>query len=44
MPEKHILRTIDKAIDFSFIYEEIKGLYSDKGRPGIDPVSLFKIV
>ena len=44
VPEKHILRTIDKAIDFSFIYEEIEGLYSDKGRPGIDPVSLFKIV
>ena len=44
VPEKHILRTIDKAIDFSFIYEEIEVLYSDKGRPGIDPVSLFKIV
>ena len=44
VPENHILRTIDKAIDFSFIYEEVEGLYSDKGRPGIDPVSLFKIV
>ena len=44
VPEKHILRTIDKAIDFSFIYEEVEGLYSEKGRPGIDPVSLFKIV
>ena len=44
VPENHILRTIDKAIDFSFIYEEVEGLYSEKGRPGIDPVSLFKIV
>ena len=44
VPEKHILREIDKAIDFSFIYEEVEGLYSEKGRPGIDPVSLFKIV
>ena len=45
VPENHILRAIDKAIDFSFIYEEeVEGLYSDKGRPGIDPVSLFKIV
>ena len=26
------------------ICEEVEGLYSDKGRPGIDPVSLFKIV
>jgi hypothetical protein len=36
----------DKAIDFSFIYDEVKGMYGemDWGKPGIDPVSLFKIV
>ena len=44
VPENHILRAIDKAIDFSFIYEEVEGLYSEKGRSSIDPVSLFKIV
>ena len=46
VPEDHLLRKIDKAIDFSFIYEEVKDLYSplDWGKPGIDPVSLFKIV
>ena len=46
VPKDHILRTIDKAIDFSFIYDEVKNMYSpsDTGRPGIDPVSLFKIV
>ena len=46
VPQDHILRVIDKAIDFSFIYDEVKDLYSplDGGRPGIDPVSLFKIV
>ena len=46
VPRDHILRDIDRAIDFSFIYEEVEGLYSpyDMGRPGIDPVSLFKIV
>lgn len=46
VPPKHILRTIDKAIDFSFIYDEVKDMYCplDTGRPGIDPVSLFKIV
>ena len=43
VPEKHILRAIDKAINFSFIYEEVEGLYSEKGRPGIDPVSLFNV-
>lgn len=46
VPQNHILRIIDKAIDFSFIYEEVKDMYSpfDGGRRGIDPVSLFKIV
>lgn len=46
VPQNHILRTIDKAIDFSFIYDLVKDLYSpnDSGRPGIDPVSLFKII
>ncbi len=46
VPKDHLLRKIDKAIKFDFIYEEVKGLYSplDWGKPGIDPVSLFKIV
>jgi transposase len=46
VPEHHILRDIDRAIDFRFIYEEVKGLYSEIewGKPGIDPVCLFKIV
>ena len=45
VPKNHILRDIDKAIDFSFIYDEVKDLYSaDTGRPSIDPVVLFKIV
>ena len=29
VPKNHIL----PEIDFSFIYEEVKGLYSEKGRP-----------
>ena len=46
VPQDHILRQIEASIDFSFIYDEVKGLYSDIewGKPGIDPVSLFKIV
>ena len=46
VPEDHILREIEKSVDFDFIYDEVKGLYSeiDWGKPGIDPVSLFKIV
>ena len=44
VPKNHLLRVIDKAIDFNFIYDEVKNLYRDKCRPRIDPVSLFKIV
>jgi len=45
VPDDHILRDIDKAIDFSFIYGLVKDLYClDNGRPSIDPVVLFKIV
>ncbi|MBB6214762.1 transposase, partial [Anaerosolibacter carboniphilus] len=42
--EDHLLRKIDKYIDFSFIYGEVEDLYSsDNGRPSIDPVVLFKM-
>lgn len=42
--EDHLLRKIDKYIDFSFIYDEVEDLYSsDNGRPSIDPVVLFKM-
>jgi transposase len=45
VPENHILRDIDKAIDFKFIYDEVKDMYSSEtGRPSVDPVVLFKIV
>ena len=45
VPEHHILRDIDKAIDFRFIYGLVRDLYcGDNGRPSIDPVVLFKIV
>lgn len=45
VPKNHILRDIDKAIDFSFIYELVEDKYTTKiGRPSIDPVVLFKIV
>lgn len=46
VPRDHLLRKIDACIDFSFIYAEVKGMYSEIewGKPGIDPVALFKIV
>ena len=45
VPEDSLFRKIDKYIDFSFIYDEVKHLYcEDNGRPSIDPVVLFKLV
>lgn len=45
VPKNHLLRKIEKAIDFNFIYDEVEDLYSkDIGRPSIDPVVLIKII
>ena len=45
VPEGHLLRKIDKAVDFNRLYEMVKPLYcEDNGRPSVDPVVLFKIV
>lgn len=43
VPEEHLVRNITKWVDFSFIYDLTKPYYSDKGRPAIDPLVLFKI-
>ena len=44
VPEGHLLRKIDAAVDFNRLYDMVEGLYSeDNGRPSIDPVVLFKI-
>lgn len=45
VPQDHLLRKIDQAIDFSFIYDLVQDKYSpNTGRPSIDPVVLIKIV
>ena len=42
VPKDHLLRKIDKAIDFVFIREKVRSLYcADNGRPAFDPVVLF---
>lgn len=41
----HLLRKIDKHIDFNFIYDKVSHLYChDNGRPAIDPVRFFKML
>lgn len=43
--QNHLLRQIDRYVDFSFIHEKCKSLYCpDNGRPAIDPEILFKML
>ncbi len=44
VPQNHLLKIIDKAIDWRFIYDLVEDKYSpDFGRPSMDPVVLIKI-
>lgn len=41
----HLLRRIDEAVDFSFIYDLCAPLYcADNGRPAIDPEVIFRML
>jgi len=44
IPQNHLLRLIDKHIDFSFVRERLKDSYSDTGRPSVDPELLLRIL
>ena len=44
VPENHLLRLIDKHIDFGFVRERLKESYSETGRPSIDPELLLRIL
>ncbi len=45
VPEDSLFRKIDKYIDFTFIYDEVKDYYClDNGKYSLDPVVLFKLV
>ena len=44
VPQDHLLRIIDKAINWNFIYDLVEEKYSpNQGRPSMDPVMLIKI-
>lgn len=45
VPKDHLLRRIDEAVDFSFIYDLCAPLYcADNGRPAIDPEVIFRML
>src|SRR6201988_3648864 len=44
VPETHLLRLIEKPVSFAFVRQQLKGRYSEVGRPSIDPELLLRIL
>lgn len=44
VPEDHLVRKLEEALNWDFIYPLVEPLYSLWGRPSIDPVILFKMI
>jgi transposase len=44
VPEGHLLRLVDQHIDFGFIKNKVRHLYSHTGRPSIDPEILLRML
>ena len=44
VPEDHLVRKLENAMDWNFIYEMVEDSYcEDNGRPSLDPVILIKL-
>lgn len=43
VPEEHMARKLENAIDLGFVYGLIKDLYSPYGKESIDPIVLIKL-
>src|ERR1700680_5278866 len=44
IPQDHLLRLIDRYVDFCFVRERLKNFYSSTGRPSIDPEVLLRLL
>src|SRR5262249_48228626 len=44
VPENHLLRLIDRHVNFDFVRAKLRESYSDTGRPSIDPELLLRIL
>ena len=45
VPHDHLLRKIDRHIDFGFIHDLVKPFYCENnGRPALDPTLMFKLL
>lgn len=44
IPADHVLRKIQQAVDFEFVYNEVEHLYGAVGRPSVPPPVLLKMM
>ena len=44
IPETHLLRLIDRYVDFGFVRDRMMSFYSRTGRPSIDPEVLLRLL
>lgn len=44
VPQEHLVRKLENCIDFTFIEDIVKDLYSNIGRPSVSPMVLFKLM
>ena len=45
VPADHILRQIDKLVDFLFVHDAVKDCYCpDNGKPGVDPELVIRML
>ena len=44
VPTQNLYRRLAELLDWSFLYEETRALYSHTGQPSLDPVVFFKFV
>ena len=44
VPRHNCYRRLAELVDWSFLYEETRSLYSHTGQPSLDPVVFFKLV
>ncbi len=44
VPEKHVLRGLDRFLDFTQIRKHLRPYYIDIGRPSIDPELMIRML
>jgi len=44
IPEDHLLKRLDRCVDFGFVRERLRDTYSAIGRPSIDPEVLLRLM